>query len=248
MGVKVDALGNESQAAPLSLIDYDNAIKYWLETPATVDGVLGGFGNTLVPKADAAGSSAFLRKLRPRMIPPRGAVDAAGQPLRKIAVDIGAGIGRVTRDMLHRHCDEVDLVEPVAPFVEQMHEELADVAAAGKLGTIYEVGAQDWTPEAGRYWLIWCQWCVGQLPDEEFVKFLVRCKQGLQPNGTVVVKENNAPDEDVFDEADSSVTRSDESFRRLFEAAGYRLIAVEVQKGLPRELYPVRQYALKCVE
>ncbi|ODQ78072.1 hypothetical protein BABINDRAFT_163098 [Babjeviella inositovora NRRL Y-12698] len=224
---------------PDSQINYDDAIDYWTSIPATVDGVLGGYGNTSVPKADAIGSSTFLRKLRTRMTP------AAGQV--KYGVDIGAGIGRVTRDMLHKHCDKVDLVEPVVPFVQQMLIELAPLYTEGKIGEIFPVGMQHWTPETGKYWLIWCQWCVGHLPDEEFLKFLDRCKAGLQPNGTIVVKENNSLGEDVFDEEDSSVTRTDAKFRQLFEQAGLKLIAVEQQKGLPRELFPVRMYALKMV-
>ena len=108
---------------------------------------------------------------------------------------------------------------------------------------------QEWTPETGRYWLIWCQWCVGHLPDEELVAFFLRCKQGLQPNGTIVVKENNTQVlEDDYDDEDSSVTRSDDKFKELFKRAGLKLIATDRQKGLPKELYPVRMYALKPVD
>lgn len=217
-------------------IDYNDAIDYWTSIPATVDGVLGGYGEqTSVPKADAVGSSTLLRKLKPRMAPEEGQI--------RYSIDMGAGIGRVTRDVLHKFSDKVDLVEPVKPFVEQMRLELKPIE--DKIGTIYEVGMQDFTPEEAKYWLIWCQWCVGHLPDTEFVEFLIRCKNGLQPNGTIVVKENNAPDADVFDETDSSVTRSNASFQRLFKEAGLKLIATELQKGLPRELFKVRMYALK---
>jgi protein N-terminal methyltransferase len=219
-------------------IDYDDAIQYWTSIPATVDGVLGGYGETTsVPKTDVVGSSTLLRKLKPRMVPQDGYI--------KQSVDIGAGIGRVTRDMLHKFSDKIDLVEPVLPFVDQMKTELAPLVEQGKIGTIYDIGMQDWTPEEGKYWLIWCQWCVGHLPDKEFVEFLIRCKKGLQPNGTIVVKENNAPGEDVFDDTDSSVTRSNATFQRLFKQAGLKLIATELQKGLPRELFKVRMYALK---
>ncbi|CDR41683.1 CYFA0S07e05006g1_1 [Cyberlindnera fabianii] len=229
-------MSSESKAD--SQINYDTAIEYWTATPATVDGVLGGYGETTsVPKADVVGSSTLLRKLKARMVPAEGQL--------KYSVDIGAGIGRVTRDMLHKFSDKVDLVEPVKPFVEQMKIELQPLKENGKLGEIYDIGMQDWVPEKGKYWLIWCQWCVGHLPDEEFVKFLLRCKEGLQENGTIVVKENNAHDQDIFDEEDSSVTRSDESFKKLFKEAGLKLIATELQRGLPKELFKVRMYALK---
>lgn len=116
----------------------------------------------------------------------------------------------------------------------------------GKVGEIYQVGIQDFTPEEGKYWLIWCQWCVGQVPDKVLVEFLQKCKIGLQKTGgLIVVKENNSPVIDDFDETDSSVTRTDESFRRIFKEAGLRLIMAALQKGMPKNIYPVRMYALK---
>lgn len=235
LGTPVQQLDGDAS----SRIVYDDAIQYWLSVPASVDGVLGGFGEqTPVPRADIVGSKTFLRKLEARM-PCDG---------EKLTIDMGAGIGRITRDLLWRVSDRCDLLEPVAPFVAQMRAELAPVAQAGRLGDIYEMGMQQWlcAPEKrGRYWLVWCQWCVGQLPDAELVRFWVRCREALMPGGTLIVKENIAPDTDIFDPTDSSVTRTDGKFRSLFEQAGFRLIASDVQKGLPRELYPVRMYCLK---
>lgn len=226
-----------------SRIDYNDAINYWTSVPASVNGVLGGYGEqTSVPKADIVGSSTFIRKLQTRMPINNGEL--------KLSIEIGAGIGRVTRDLLWKISDKVDLLEPVVPFVQQMATELSQVKLQGKLGEIYNVGMQDWVcPEyrLGKYWLVWCQWCVGQLPDDELVKFWIYCKKCLKDDGTLIVKENIAPEDDIFDETDSSVTRSDSKFRQLFIKAGYKLIASDIQKGLPRELYPVRMYCLKPI-
>lgn len=51
------------------------------------------------------------------------------------------------------------------------------------------------------------QWCVGHLTDAELVAYLGRCKTGLRERGIIVVKENIAEGDDVFDDEDSSVTR-----------------------------------------
>ncbi|KAM9919737.1 hypothetical protein OXX80_012627 [Metschnikowia pulcherrima] len=232
-----------SNEDPNALIDYSNAISYWSSVPASVNGVLGGFGEqTPVPKADIIGSATFMRKLQTRMEPAPG--------MERLTIDMGAGIGRITRDFLWKISDRCDLLEPVKPFVAQMHQELVPVAQTGKLGDIYDIGMQEWqcSPEKmGRYWLVWCQWCVGQLPDAELVQFWARCKDALMPNGTLIVKENIAPVEDIFDPTDSSVTRTDAKFRQLFQMAGYKLIASDVQKGMPKELYPVRMYCLKAL-
>lgn len=234
-----DNSGSETVAD--TRINYDDAIQYWSSVPASVNGVLGGFGEqTPVPKADIIGSSTFLRKLLSRMPCPEGQ--------QKLTIDMGAGIGRITRDLLWKVSDKCDLLEPVKPFVEQMRVELGPVAQKGKLGDIYDIGMQEWTcdeEKKGKYWLVWCQWCVGQLPDRELVEFWRRCGEALMENGTMIVKENIAPVDDIFDETDSSVTRTDKKFRELFIAAGFKLIGSDVQKGLPKELYPVRMYCLK---
>ncbi|KAI5970736.1 hypothetical protein CANMA_000155 [Candida margitis] len=227
----------DNSVVPDTQINYDDAITYWSSVPASVNGVLGGFGEqTPVPKADIVGSLTFLRKLSSRM-------NSGDHP--KYTIDMGAGIGRITRDLLWKVSDKVDLLEPVKPFVEQMPVELQQVESLGKLGQIYDIGMQDWVPDKS-YWLVWCQWCVGQLPDDVLVEFWKTCRGALIENGTIIVKENIAPVEDIFDETDSSVTRTDKKFRELFTEAGLKLIASDVQKGLPKELYPVRMYCLKA--
>lgn len=85
-------------------------------------------------------------------------------------------------------------------------------ALQGKPGVrnIFNVGLEDWRPKEGdQYDLIWIQWCVGYLDDEQLVAYLKRCKEVLTPKtGVIVIKENIATDDnDVWDETDSSVTR-----------------------------------------
>ncbi|KAI7622360.1 hypothetical protein KC343_g7665, partial [Hortaea werneckii] len=90
-------------------------------------------------------------------------------------------------------------------------------------------------------------WCVGQLTDAQFVAYLQRLPAVLSEGGWIVVKENQSNDpfgQDIYDEVDSSVSRTDTKFRRLFNDAGLRLVATELQKGFPKGLYPVRVYAL----
>ncbi len=82
---------------------YSHAFAYW-ETeencPPTVDGVLGGFGH--VSGTDVAGSRRFLEARVKPLIP-------ALRFLR--AVDVGAGIGRVTKHLLLPMFEHVDLLE-----------------------------------------------------------------------------------------------------------------------------------------
>lgn len=38
--------------------------------------------------------------------------------------------------------------------------------------------------------MIWVQWVVGHLTDDDFVAFFQRCRKGLKPDGVIVLKEN----------------------------------------------------------
>ncbi|KAG9555492.1 hypothetical protein KCU79_g10779, partial [Aureobasidium melanogenum] len=115
----------------------------------------------------------------------------------------------------------------------------------GKIGTIYNVGLEAWEPEH-TYDIIWIQWCLGQCTDTQVNALFTRIQKHLSPGGWIVLKENlsnHQLGEDVYDETDSSVTRTDDKFRALFKEAGLKIVATELQRGFPKDLYPVRIYA-----
>jgi protein N-terminal methyltransferase len=119
----------------------------------------------------------------------------------------------------------------------------------GVVGDIYNVGLEDWYPEK-KYGLIWTQWCVGHLTDSQLVAYVARCRESLKETGLMVVKENLSTDplgKDMYDDLDSSVTRTDAKFKEIFEAAGMDLVKSEMQTGFPKQykLLPVRFYALR---
>jgi len=46
---------------------------------------------------------------------------------------------------------------------------------------------------------------------------------------------------------DWDLVRVDDKFRKIFQEAGMNIKRTELQKGMPKELYPVRIYALQPV-
>ncbi|KAE8381641.1 AdoMet dependent proline di-methyltransferase-domain-containing protein [Aspergillus bertholletiae] len=224
---------------PDSRIDQAIAVKYWSDKPATVNGMLGGYAQ--VSRTDLRGSRNFLAKAR-RLIP--------GCPVTgklKRGVDCGAGIGRVINDFLGQECQVVDAVEPVEKFSRVLSERR--LTRNSVLGEVLTIGIEDWVPAPKVYDLIWAQWSVPYLTDAQLVEYLVRCRGALTDVGIIVIKENisEEPEGDIYDEEESSVTRTDEKLRRLFKEAGMHLILSELQTGFPRQLrlLPVRSYALR---
>lgn len=229
-----DSVPISTTAAPDSFINHGEAIKYWSSTEASVNGMLGGYPQ--VSRVDLQASKNLLAKLRrqSKHHPPSKALDRAA--------DCGAGIGRITKGFLSNVAQVVDIIEPVKAFTDQIKKD-----ERGAVGDVYNVGLEAWYPDR-TYDLIWNQWCVGQLTDAQFVDYLQRLPKVLSEGGWIVVKENlsnNHLGEDVYDETDSSVTRTDEKFRMLFGQAGLKLVLTELQKGFPKDLYHVRMYALQ---
>ncbi|KFY45946.1 hypothetical protein V494_00703 [Pseudogymnoascus sp. VKM F-4513 (FW-928)] len=227
-----------STITPDAQIDHAASIEYWAGINADVDGMLGGFPH--VSRVDLQGSRALMAKLGVLA----GRKEGDAKPLGR-AVDCGAGIGRITRGLLLSLAEKVDIVEPIQKFTDA----LADVEGVGE---VYNVGLELWKPASGAvYDLIWNQWCVGHLTDLQLVGYLRRCgealrrEEGGKVTGWVVVKENLTSEEDVYDETDSSVTRTEEKFKELFKEAGLKIVRTELQRGFPRELYPVRSWALQ---
>lgn len=223
--------------SPDDQISHSDALTYWNSVSPTVNGMLGGFPQ--ISRVDLRGSANFLAKLR-RLCAPHDT-----QKTLKRGVDCGAGIGRVTVGFLSKVCEVVDVVEPVEKFAVEVKS--AQMIGNGLLGETFLTGLEDWKPEK-QYDLIWNQWCLGHLTDKQLVAFLERCSKSLTSEGWIIVKENisTRKDEvDAFDELDSSVTRTDKKYRRIFEEAGLLLIKTELQLGFPKELYPVRFYALR---
>ncbi|KAK7588566.1 hypothetical protein V3481_007590 [Fusarium oxysporum f. sp. vasinfectum] len=228
---------------PDSLISMDEAMNYWQNVAASVDGMLGGFPS--VSRIDLQGSRSFLAKL------------GIGKPRVLRALEGGAGIGRITKGLLLDVAETVDIIEPVAKFT-------AGLVDTPGVGQIHNIGLQEWQPQDVQYDLIWTQWCAGQIPDVLLIQYLERCASALAPAGIIIVKENlSTSGEDTYDEVDSSVTRyvcksqphhrihadgairTDEGFRAIFEKAGLAIVRAELQNGFPKSLLPVKMYALK---
>jgi len=245
--------------APDASMSRADALAYWESINADDNGMLGGYPQ--VSRIDIQGSSTFLAKIRRLDTDkPDGTSNnttVSSLPFDR-AVDCGAGIGRITLNLLVHQARTIDIVEPVAKFTDALAAAFSAQSIAanangitGTLGAIHNLGLEDFHPGPASYDLIWNQWCVGQLTDTQLIAYLKRCGTALRRGGWIVVKENMSSrmpgpgEQDIFDATDSSVTRGDGSFRRIFEEAGLEVKATEVQRGMPRELFPVRAYGLR---
>ncbi|EDR14319.1 uncharacterized protein LACBIDRAFT_182129 [Laccaria bicolor S238N-H82] len=240
--------------------DVVDGIEYWTTQPASNDGVLGGYGLGSLPRIDSLGSRLFLLDLYPDLstVPSsRRSLTSSNPPTRTRALDVGAGIGRVTADVLLYLVSDVVLLEPVDPFVQEALARARSSTINSDLprGHPSWPGIADQTKSIGAgFDVIWCQWCLGHLNDRDLVAFFRRSHDALRGKagkGLIVVKENICQDredgtgESIFDEQDSSLTRSDLAWKDIFKQAGLKLVKEKVQEGLPEGLYVVKMYGLR---
>lgn len=141
---------------------YTDGANYWSEIPATVDGMLGGFG--FVSQTDIKDSKMLLKQLFTSKTPPD----------RNYALDCGAGIGRITKFLLTDLFDKVDLVEQNPIFLEQARSYMGNKIS--KVTNFYPEGLQHFRPESNKYDVIWIQWVLGHLTDNDLVNFLLSCQ------------------------------------------------------------------------
>ncbi|XP_063065984.1 N-terminal Xaa-Pro-Lys N-methyltransferase 1 [Engraulis encrasicolus] len=211
---------------------YSKAEDYWKHVAPTVDGMLGGYGT--ISNVDINGSKKFLE---------RYVGEEEGKTGCGVALDCGAGIGRITKRLLLPMFRTVDLVDVTQEFLDKAKTYLAEDAK--RVENYFCVGLQDFKPLPGRYDVIWIQWVIGHLTDDHLVEFLRRCQGGLRPGGLIVIKDNVAFEGVIPDEVDSSVCRDLDLLKRIVQRAGLGIVREELQRDFPEEIYEVWMLALR---
>lgn len=109
-----------------TVLDYKKSKNYWSNISPTIDGVLGGFGS--ITEIDIKYSRRFIRRLK------RMDDDA---PYLGRALDVGAGIGRVSKDLLSLKYRKVDLLEQDERFIREARRVLQSNTDDGRPNCIH---------------------------------------------------------------------------------------------------------------
>lgn len=251
-----DAEGQEQYSSPQALWDqveqnkqqgwYGTAVSYWDRQEASYDGVLGGHAD--VSDVDVLESTRLLKRALGAQLQ---AAQAGSSKLT--ALDCGAGIGRVSEQLLLHFCQEVDLLEPSAHLLDTAKRRLTGSKAetAGKHppghapASFFYVGLQDFQFTQRRYDIIWIQWALLYLTDDDAIGFFQRCRQGLTEDGIIFIKENICQTGFVVDKEDASLTRSNAYMLKLFARANMQVVLNVQQRQFPRDLFKVRMYVIR---
>lgn len=219
---------------------YEKRDKYWASKDVSLKSVLGGFEESHLP--DVKCSCELLQGLiLSKQLNPGSALDC------------GAGIGRVTEFVLTRFFKEIDLMEKNPKFVDKCKSKFS---SNEKIKKIYLSPLESFKFER-KYDLIFIQWCLENLEDEDLVPFLNKCYDNLENNGLIIVKENlyNSPDsqslsnenkekEFEYSDLDYSKQRPDIFYINLFINNKFKIRNHFLNPNWPENMMPLCVYVL----
>ena len=159
---------------------------------------LGGFSS--ISDVDLRSSHSFLAQFFiPRSdfkkLPEAKANEIKANQLR--ALDCGAGIGRITKNVLLKFFEKVDLLDNCQKFLLEARNYIGPEEYDQRISTIC-LPLQKFQPTDGaQFDLIWVQWVIGHLDtDQQFIDFMTKCKSVLKPHGLLIIKDNHTSSDD----------------------------------------------------
>ena len=223
---------------------YKKREEHWASMEPTLLSVLGGFEKSNLP--DVKCSCELLNGLI-----------LTNQLNPGTALDCAAGIGRVTEFVLTNFFKEIDLVEKEKKFIEKCKIKFS---GNNKIKNIYMSPLESFKFER-KYDLIWIQWCLENLEDEDLIPFLNKCYDNLNDEGIIIVKENlyNLDEEEkkdkkdkkevdksefTYSDLDYSKQRPDSFYINLFIKNKFKIKLHFLNPNWPEDMMPLCVYVL----
>ena len=161
--------------------------------------------------------------------------------------DIGAGIGRVSKNVLSKFFQYIDVQDQNDTFLQQARKQLISLSHHCQFRTAYCTPLQLFEPPPAVYDIIWIQWVIAYLKAQDIVVTLNRIRRGLKPAiGRVVIKENiastSSPAE--IDPDDHYVFRSITDWIKLINQSDFRVVSYRKDTRMPTGVMPVAFFFL----
>ena len=149
-------------------------------------------------------------------------------------LDCAAGIGRVTEYVLSNFFNEIDLFEKDKVFIEKCKKKFI---GNDKIKNIYNSSLEKFEFNK-KYDLIWIQWCLENLEDDDIKPFLKKCYDNLNDDGIIIVKENlyniNEDEENEDSEKENKKIESKKEDNKNYE---YKYSDLDYSKQRPDVFY-----------
>jgi protein N-terminal methyltransferase len=163
----------------------------------------------------------------------------------KRAIDVGAGIGRITFNSLYDNFENIDMVEASNNFL-QIAKNIEKEKSDNKIKNFYNSTIEDFK-FLYNYDLIIVQWVLEYVSYNDLISFFTRAKLHLQPNGIIIVKENINiyNDNDICIEEEGSLIRPYKTYEEIFSKSGLNVDFSEMVDFTRKDIYEIKCWILK---
>lgn len=220
---------------------YSMTKKYWEDTDSSSKGMLGGY--THVNNTDIITSREILSDLiKKKFFVPKN------------VIEYGAGIGRVSENLLVEYFNDIVVLEQNENFLKKAEENLSKLKLENTKLRFIPASMQAFASNPQKYGIestekfsaIWIQWCVENLDDTDLVSLLIRSKELLDDKGMIFVKENVVEDfqEIKINDIDYSRVRNDALFKEIFKKSGLKIFKHLRHPNWPKDLMEVSIFIL----
>ncbi len=214
---------------------YKKREEHWSSLEPNLKSVLGGYEDSQLPdvkcSCELLNGLILTKKLK-----------------NNSALDCACGIGRVTQFVLCNFFNEIDLFEKDEKFINKTKEIFKNNK---KVKNIICSGIENFEFKR-KYDLIWIQWTLENIEDYDLIPFLKKCKDNLNDNGIIIIKENyyfNIEDENnnndehnknfEYSKEDFSKQRLDSFYINLFINNGFKIINHFINPNWPKSIMPL---------
>ncbi|KAL7668755.1 hypothetical protein ACOME3_009446 [Neoechinorhynchus agilis] len=159
-------------------------------------------------------------------------------------VDVNEPDLRGSKEFIEDLVKEGILIKDTEKFLEQARLNISNTFGPGAIGRLINLPIQAFKCEHDRYDLAWIQWVSGYIADTDFA-YLLKNQIGTKIP-LIVIKDNvSRSNHDWVDESDGGITRSLDSYKRIFAEAGFEVAKETIQEGLDPSVEEVRMFALR---
>ena len=166
----------------------------------------------------------------------------------KSVLEVGSGIGRISTNLLYKYFENIDLLERKKEFLIKAKENCEILHK--KIGRtifkeFYISSIEDFTFQK-TYDMIFIQWVLEYLTDEDLDKFLLQSYKNLNHQGVILIKENVSNPREYITEEGSHI-RERSFFEERFKMLNLQEIYSEKVDLGRTDLFDVHCWCLKKI-
>jgi hypothetical protein len=144
-------------------------------------------------------------------------IDKFKQTDQNSVFEFNAGLGRVTKNILVEKFKHVEALEPFKNLADKIKE-----IKSPNLKAVHNQRPENYE-FSQKFDFIWGQWLLENMTDLDVIKFLIKCRDNLNENGKIVLKENIEQDSIYITEFGQRI-RTKRVYMTLFQLAGLNVI------------------------